>query len=101
MVSPAAESQGTFCAQNVRDLLCVVDKSMKKAKSVSLIHRSGNLIHRKPAEKPLSLHPLKFEEAVTGLLRVQPNDGSVRPSESERGRHDGQKGNRGSRRGRA
>lgn len=27
---------------------------------------------RKPAEKPVSLHPLKFEEAVADLLRVKP-----------------------------
>lgn len=27
---------------------------------------------RKPAEKPLSLRPLEFEEAVRGLLRVRP-----------------------------
>jgi hypothetical protein len=26
----------------------------------------------KPAEKPISLHPLKFEEAVQDLLRVKP-----------------------------
>jgi hypothetical protein len=25
---------------------------------------------KKPAEKPISLHPLKFEEAVRDLLRV-------------------------------
>jgi len=28
----------------------------------------------KPAEKPISLKPLKFEEAVKGLLRVKPSD---------------------------
>jgi hypothetical protein len=27
----------------------------------------------KPAEKPISLHPLKFEEAVEGLLRTKPS----------------------------
>ncbi len=27
---------------------------------------------KKPAEKPVSLHPLKFEEAVEGLLKVDP-----------------------------
>lgn len=26
----------------------------------------------KPAEKPISLKPLKFEEAVKGLLKVKP-----------------------------
>ena len=26
----------------------------------------------KPAEKPVSLHPLKFEEAVKNLLKVEP-----------------------------
>lgn len=31
----------------------------------------------KPAEKPISLHPLKFEEAVEGLLRVEPELGKV------------------------
>ena len=28
---------------------------------------------KKPAEKPISLKPLKFEEAVEGLLRVKPD----------------------------
>ena len=27
---------------------------------------------KKPAEKPISLHPLKFEEAVVDLLKVKP-----------------------------
>ena len=27
---------------------------------------------KKPAEKPISLHPLKFEEAVHDLLKVRP-----------------------------
>ena len=27
----------------------------------------------KPAEKPISLKPLKFEEAVEGLLKVKPS----------------------------
>ena len=26
-----------------------------------------------PAEKPVSLHPLEFEEAVEGLFRVKPS----------------------------
>ncbi len=29
---------------------------------------------KKPAEKPISLRPLKFEEAVRDLLRVDPED---------------------------
>ena len=28
----------------------------------------------RPAEKPISLRPLKFEEAVRGLFRVKPDD---------------------------
>ena len=28
---------------------------------------------KKPAEKPISLAPLKFEEAVSDLLKVKPN----------------------------
>ena len=28
---------------------------------------------RKPAEKPISLRPLEFEEAVKGLLQVNPD----------------------------
>ena len=27
---------------------------------------------KKPAEKPVSLHPLEFEDAVRDLLRVKP-----------------------------
>ncbi len=33
---------------------------------------------KKPAEKPVSLRPLKFEEAVAGLLRTRPLVGKVR-----------------------
>lgn len=28
---------------------------------------------KKPAEKPISLKPLEFEEAVQGLLKVKPS----------------------------
>lgn len=34
----------------------------------------------KPAEKPVSLHPLEFEDAVRDLLRVKPRPGRRRPS---------------------
>ncbi|MBT6393068.1 MAG: hypothetical protein HOJ95_00015 [Nitrospinaceae bacterium] len=34
---------------------------------------SGDNSDSKPAEKPLSLAPLKFEEAMKGLLRVKPS----------------------------
>ena len=33
---------------------------------------SGDSESPKPAEKPVSLRPLKFEEAVQGLLRTRP-----------------------------
>ncbi len=33
---------------------------------------------QKPAEKPISLKPLKFEEAVRGLFKVKP-DGEKLP----------------------
>lgn len=33
------------------------------------VDKSSNA--RKPAEKPVSLHPLKFEEAVADLLKVK------------------------------
>lgn len=35
----------------------------------------------KPAEKLVSLHPLKFKEAVTDLLKVKPNRRSGDPEE--------------------
>lgn len=42
---------------------------------------------RKPAEKPISLHPLKFEEAVADLLKVKrlPRErrGTDRPTAGE------------------
>lgn len=31
---------------------------------------------KKPAEKPISLKPLEFEEAVEGLLKVKPDSGN-------------------------
>ena len=33
---------------------------------------------KKPAEKPISLRPLKFEEAVRNLLRVKPDGKKLR-----------------------
>ena len=33
---------------------------------------------KKPAEKPVSLRPLRFEEAVESLLRVKPEPGRLR-----------------------
>jgi len=35
---------------------------------------------KKPAEKPVSLHPLEFEEAVADLLRVKPEQMRKTPS---------------------
>lgn len=32
---------------------------------------------KKPAEKPVSLHPLKFEEALSGLLKTSSANGEV------------------------
>ena len=32
---------------------------------------------KKPAEKPISLHPLKIEEAVRDLLKVKPKPDSA------------------------
>ena len=46
-------------------------------KSTVLATKAGNSDH-KPAEKPVSLHPLKFEEAVTGLLKVRRGEHTVR-----------------------
>ena len=37
----------------------------------------------KPAEKPVSLHPLKFEEAVRDLLRVRPDKAKVERSRKD------------------
>ncbi len=40
--------------------------------------KGPNQDEHKPAEKPISLHPLKVEEAIAGLLKVKPrrkNDG--------------------------
>lgn len=42
-------------------------------------HKSGQEVpapKRPSAEKPVSLHPLKFEEAVRGLLAVRPPETS-------------------------
>ena len=35
-------------------------------------NESGDSESHKPAEKPISLRPLEFEEAVRGLMRVKP-----------------------------
>ena len=40
-----------------------MDKPVDKSKK-------GEVEDRKSAEKPVSLHPLKFEEAVSDLLKV-------------------------------
>ena len=48
----------------------LLDKSGDKPESVD---------KSKPAEKPVSLHPLKFEEAVRGLLKVRPSSTRVPP----------------------
>lgn len=39
-------------------------------KSGDVVDNSGKMAVAKPAEKPISLAPLKFEDAITGLLRV-------------------------------
>jgi len=36
-----------------------------------MTRKTKESVKPKPAEKPVSLHPLKFEEAVEGLLRVK------------------------------
>lgn len=40
----------------------------------SVGNESGDSESPKPAEKPVSLRPLKFEEAVCDLLRVKPDN---------------------------
>ena len=44
---------------------------------------NGGKLGKNPAEKPVSLHPLKFEEAVRGLLRVRPRTGKDRQAQEE------------------
>ena len=54
--------------------------SPEKHKRESKLKRARRLVgtesadseSRKPAEKPISLRPLEFEEAVKNLLRVKP-----------------------------
>ena len=43
----------------------------------------GEQLGKKPNKKPVSLHPLKFEEAVRGLLRVRPRTGKDRQAQEE------------------
>ncbi len=38
---------------------------------------SSELTDATPAEKPVSLHPLEFEEAVEGLFKVKPDRGKL------------------------
>ena len=42
---------------------------------------SSELTDATPAEKPVSLHPLEFEEAVKGLLKTRPRADKVRSPE--------------------
>ena len=49
---------------------------------------SGESESLKPAEKPISLKPLKFEEAVAGLLRVGREDNKVTPTKAKSGTGD-------------
>ena len=55
-----------------------VDNSIKRPKQSDQSKQSkqSKLIvedARQPAEKPVSLHPVKFEEAVANLIRVKPD----------------------------
>ena len=43
---------------------------------------------KKPAEKPVSLHPLEFEEAVAELLKVKPKR-ATEDKTSRSGKRDG------------
>ena len=47
-------------------------------KSTESVYKSEDT--KKPAEKPVSLRPLKFEAAVAGLLKTRPSVGKVRPA---------------------
>jgi hypothetical protein len=53
---------------------------MKTRKQERLISARQSTIKHSPAEKPLSLAPLSFEDAVEGLLRVKTDKSSLRPS---------------------
>ena len=44
---------------------------------------SGDSESPKPAEKPVSLRPLKFKEAVAGLLRVRPDKAKAKESRKD------------------
>ena len=44
---------------------------------------------RAPAEKPISLRPLEFEEAVKGLLRVGREGNKITPTKAKPGTEDG------------
>ena len=44
---------------------------------------------RAPAEKPISLRPLEFEEAVAGLLRVGREGNKITPTKAKPGTEDG------------
>ena len=44
---------------------------------------------KKPAEKPISLRPLEFEEAVRGLLRVGRDGNKITPIKAKPGTEDG------------
>jgi hypothetical protein len=44
------------------------------------VNGSGDNSAKKPAEKPVSLHPLEFEEAVRDLLRVKPKQKQATPA---------------------
>lgn len=55
-------------------------KSAKGRKMDESATVDSHPVNKKPAEKPVSLHPLKFEEAVGDLLRVTPSrNASKRP----------------------
>ena len=55
-----------------------MDSVDKSDRSVDKSDKDGRE-DRKPAEKPISLHPLKFEEAVQGLLRADRKGNKITP----------------------
>jgi hypothetical protein len=64
-----------------------MDSASKRAKRL-VGAESGDSDSRKPAEKPVSLRPLDFEEAVKGLLQVGRDDNKIASIKAKSGTGD-------------
>lgn len=70
------------------ELYGVISDSRKRKESCVAKPVDKSEETKKPAEKPISLRPLEFEEAVEGLLRVGRKGNKITPTKAKSGTGD-------------